>query len=203
VSTEGWALLGLSWLLLALLVLVTAAWCSWTATRLDRLHLRCEAAGTAVRAHLLQRSAVAVELAAGGLSDPASALVVLDAAHTAREAEAATRIGSDVPATSASPALAWLAEPHPPAAPVSPGPTWLAESDLTSALLAVELPPADTEPLVRELREAARRASVARRIHNDLAARTAELHSRRRVRWFRLAGHAKAPVMIDFDDRVP
>jgi hypothetical protein len=205
VPTAAWALLGLSWLLLALLVLITAAWCSWTATRLDRLHLRCEAAATAVRAHLLQRSAVAVELAGGGLTDPASALVLLDAAHTAREAEAATQIGSDLPATSASvsPVPAWLAESDPPAASPSPAPAGLAESGLTSALHAVELPSADTEPLVAELRDAARRASMARRIHNDLAARTAELHSRRRVRWFRLAGHARVPVMIDFDDRVP
>jgi hypothetical protein len=195
VHTWGWALLGLGWVLLALLALTTAAWCSWTATRLDRLHLRCEAAGAALRGHLLQRSAVAVELAAGGLSDPASALVLLDAAHTARAAEAGapisdrtagTEVGSGSPGTQAHPA-----------------PAWLAESDLTQALHVVELPSADAEPLVAELREAARRASMARRIHNDLAATTAALRSRRRVRWFRLAGHAEQPAMVDFDDRVP
>lgn len=174
---ERWLwLLGVGWVVLAVLALVTAAWYSWTASRLDRLHLRCEAARTALRAHLLQRSAVAVELAAGGLSDPASALVLLDAAHTAREAEAAG------------------GEPDTP---------WLAESGLTQALHAVELPDPRAEPMVSELQEAARRASMARRISNDLAATTLALRDRRRVRWFRLAGHAEPPYMIDFDDRVP
>jgi hypothetical protein len=182
----GWAILGVGWVLIAALALTMAAWCSWTATRLDRLHLRCEATGAALRAHLLQRSAAAVELASGGLSDPASALLLLDAAHAAREAEGATQPGShDADET-----------------PVQTS-AWLAESDLTQALHAVELPSADAEPLVAELREAARRASMARRIYNDLVATTSALHSRRRVRWFRLAGHAVPPGMADFDDRVP
>jgi hypothetical protein len=182
-----WAF-GLGCLVLALLILATAAWCSWTATRLDRLHLRCETARAALRVHLMQRSAVAVELAGSGLSDPASALLLLDAAHTAREAEAAD--GPDHPR-----------QPHPRGgAPHTP---WLAESGLTQALHALELPDAQTEPLVSELQEAARRAAMARRISNDLAATTLALRERRRVRWFRLAGRAPPPEMIDFDDRVP
>lgn len=181
-ASWGWALLGLSWVILALLALVTAAWCSWTASRLDRLHLRCEAAFSALRTQLLQRSAVAVELAGGGLSDPASALVVLDAAAAALEAEATADAAPGAGAAQAA---------------------WLAESGLTQALHAVELPQASAEPLVGDLQEAARRASMARRIHNDLVATTLALRHRRRVRWFRLAGHAKPPVMVEFDDRVP
>ncbi len=157
------------------LVIVTAAWFSWTATRLDRMHLRCEVAATALRAQLLERSAIAVELAVGGFSDPASALLVLDAARTAREAEAQPDLRQ----------------------------RWLSESDLTQALCYVDLPPEETDLLVSELREAARRATIARRIYNDLAARTLALRARRRVRWFRLVGHAEPPLMIDFDDRVP
>ncbi len=172
----GFVFLGLSWVLLALVVLTTAAWCSWTATRLDRLHLRYEAARAALRAELLQRSAVAVELAAGGLSDPASAMVLLDAAHVAREAEGTEAVT---------------------------GAAWMKESDLTQALHAVELPDQGLEPLVGELRTAARRASMARRICNDLVATTLALRERRRVRWFRLTGRAEPPAMVDFDDRVP
>lgn len=172
----GFAFLGLAWVLLALVVLATAAWCSWTATRLDRMHLRYEAARAALRADLLQRSAVAVELAAGGLSDPASALVLLDAAHAARESEGAEEVAEAA---------------------------WMQESDLTRALHAVELPGPELEPLVGELRTAARRASMARRICNDLVATTLALRKRRRVRWFRLAGRAQPPAMVDFDDRVP
>lgn len=160
-------------LLVTLLVLSTllAAWFSWTAGRLDRLHLRCEAADVALRSALLHRSAVAVELAGGGLGDPASALLLLEAAHQAREAT-----GPD---------------------------KWLAESELTRTLQLVDLPPESADPLVAELRDAARKVSVARRIHNDLVASTLALRSRRRVRWFGLTGRAEPPVMIDFDDAVP
>jgi hypothetical protein len=62
------------------------AWCVWTATRLDRLQLRCEAAEAAVRSHLLRRSSVAVELATTRVTDPRSSAVVLDAAVRARDA---------------------------------------------------------------------------------------------------------------------
>lgn len=78
---------------------------------------------------------------------------------------------------------------------------WLAESDLTAALRLVELPPAGQ--LAAQLTDAARRLAMARRIHNDVVASTAALRSRRRVRWFHLAGHAATPSMIAFDDRTP
>jgi hypothetical protein len=185
--------LAVGWVVLAVVALATAVWCTWTATRLDRLHLRCEATRAVLRSALLQRSAVAVELAAGGLGDPASALVLLEAAHLAREAESAD---AHQPAGDS-------AEPQPPSARQLSGSRWLAESDLTAALRVVELPPETTEPLVGELREAARHASMARRIYNDIVATTLDLRGRRRVRWFRLAGHAETPSMVDFDDRVP
>lgn len=161
------------WLVVAaaVLVVLTAAWLSWTAGRLDRMHLRCESAMASLVAQLHRRAAVAGELAGGGLADPASALLLLEAARTAREA--GERGGSD----------------H-----------WQAQSDLTAALYAVELGSPD-DPLVLELADAARRAALARRIHNDLASRAGQLRSRRRVRWFGLAGHAAPPQSVDFDDR--
>jgi hypothetical protein len=78
---------------------------------------------------------------------------------------------------------------------------WQAESELTEVLrqAAVAEPRADS--LVADLDDAARRAGMARRIHNDLATATRGLHDRRRVRWFRLAGHANRPALIEFDDR--
>ncbi len=160
-------------LLVGVLVLAVllAAWCSWTAGRLDRLHLRCEAADAALLSQLQRRSAVAVELAGTGLSDPASALLLLEAAHGAREAT---------------------------------GPaTWQAESELTRTLHLVDLPPDSADLLAAQLRDAAWKVTVARRIHNGVAANTLALRSRRRVRWFHLAGHAELPAMIDFDDAVP
>ncbi len=156
---------------LLVLFALLAVWFTWTAGRLDRLHLRCEAADVALRSALLRRSAVAVELAGGGLGDPASALLLLEAAHQAREATGADK--------------------------------WLAESELTHTLRLVDLPTESADPLMDELRDAARNVSVARRIHNDRVVSTLALRSRRRVRWFRLAGRAEPPAMIDFDDAVP
>lgn len=77
---------------------------------------------------------------------------------------------------------------------------WQAESDLTSALHLVVLP--EDGPEVRELANAGRRLTMARRIHNDVATSTVALRGRRLVRWFHLAGRAPAPQMIAFDDRV-
>jgi hypothetical protein len=167
-DVSAWVLLVV---VLAVLVAAVASWLSWTAGRLDRMHLRVEATQAALRAHLQHRAAVAIELASAGLVDPASSLVLLETARTARDSE-----GRD-------------------------GDQWLAESDLTAALYEVDLPPVSEEPLTAELVDAARRATMARRIHNDLAATAQALHARRRVRWFRLAGRARPPEMIDFDDR--
>lgn len=166
-----------SWPVLIVGVAIVAAvlfagWCSWTAGRLDRMHLRLELAAASLEALLQQRASVAVELAIGGLGDPASQLLLLEAARAARESH-------DRPSAD----------------------RWLAESDLTAVLLAVELPAPEENLLLVELLSVARRASMARRIHNDIAATTRRLHQRRRVRWFRLAGHAAWPEMVEFDDR--
>lgn len=158
--------------LLVVTIALLAAWCVWTAGRLDRMHLRLELAAASLEALLQQRAAVAVELAVGGLGDPASHLLLLEAARAARDSR-----------------------------DLAGGERWLAESDLTAALMAVELPSAAEHPLVGELAGVARRAGMARRIHNDLAATTRRLHARRRVRWLHLAGHAAEPQMVDFDDR--
>lgn len=158
----------LSALCVLFVVAAFVAWCVWTATRLDRLQLRCEAAEAAVRSHLLRRSSVAVELATTRVADPRSSAIVRDAAVRARDA-----VGDEV---------------------------WMAESGLTRALRVVELPAAESDPLVALLSEAQRRAAVARRIHNDTAASALDLRARRRVRWLHLAGRSQPPVMIEFDD---
>jgi hypothetical protein len=81
----GWLIAVLA---IAFLVLVViAAWCVWTATRLDRLHLKLEAADASLRQTLQRRSAVAIELASTGLTDPASAVLLMGAAVDARDRE--------------------------------------------------------------------------------------------------------------------
>lgn len=169
-ALNGWlAILAIVALVAVVLVCLV---CFWTAQRLDRMHLRVDAARSSLLIQLLRRSSAASELAIGGVEDPASSVLLLEAARSAREIVD----GGD-------------------------GAHWLAESELTAILLALELPSPQDEPLVAELTDAARKAALARRIHNDVAATTGRLHGRRRVRWFRLAGHARCPQMIDFDDR--
>ena len=65
-------------------VLVTAVWLSWTAGRLDRMHVRCEGAAAALDAALAERRALAVEVAAHPSTDAASAVLLLDAATAGR-----------------------------------------------------------------------------------------------------------------------
>lgn len=165
----SWPALGIAVVLVS--AVLFALWCSWTAGRLDRMHLRLELAEASLETLLQQRASVAMELATGGIGDPASELLLLEAARHARDS-------SDVPGAE----------------------RWVTESDLTAVLMALELPPADANPLLQELVYVARRAGMARRIHNDLAATTRRLHARRRVRWFHLAGRAAQPTMVEFDD---
>jgi hypothetical protein len=78
----------LAWLVVLLFCVLGAAiaWCVWTATRLDRLNLRREAAAAALRAQLMRRSSVALELATTRLADGSAAAVMLEAAVRARDA---------------------------------------------------------------------------------------------------------------------
>jgi hypothetical protein len=71
-------------LVLLTVVLVTAVWLSWTAGRLDRMHVRCEGAAAALDAALAERRALAVEVAAHPSTDAASAVLLLDAATAGR-----------------------------------------------------------------------------------------------------------------------
>jgi hypothetical protein len=167
---SGWEVLSLTAAVAVALVLLTL-WLVWTAGRLDRQHLRLEAARSALDAQLARRAALASEVAAGGSLDPASALLVIEAATHAQSTSGEER--------------------------------WQAESELTAVLLGAGVPGADVDLSAGELRDASRRVAMARRIHNDLAVAADGLHDRRRVRWFRLAGHAERPGLVEFDDRSP
>lgn len=82
-----------SWALLAIgvVLLLFGAYASWTAGRLDRLHHRVEIARASLETELARRSALVAELAGTGILDPASSLLLLDAAHRARTASLETR----------------------------------------------------------------------------------------------------------------
>ncbi|GAB2648951.1 membrane protein [Kribbella swartbergensis] len=78
----------LVWVLVAVAVvlLLVGAYASWTAGRLDRLHHRVESSRAALETELARRAALVAELAGAGILDPASSLLLLDAAHRARTA---------------------------------------------------------------------------------------------------------------------
>ncbi|MEV7888292.1 hypothetical protein ACWD3I_30835 [Streptomyces sp. NPDC002817] len=168
----------LIWILVALIAI--GLYLSWTAGRLDRLHARIDAARAALDAQLLRRASVTQELATSGVLDPAASIVLYEAAHAARQAEEEQRE--------------------------------VAESELTQALRAVfaETPQVETVreapggvEAVRELTEAVRRVPMARRFHNDAVRAARALRRHRKVRWFRLAGHAPFPMAFEMDDEPP
>ncbi len=174
------------WAALTLTLVVLAAaglWLSWTATRLDRMHHRIEVARETLSAQLLRRSGVTLELALSGALDPASSLVLLDAAHRARTAgpedfETAESVLSE--------ALRAV----------------LVDAEGTRALLDPAGPPGVPQ-LVEELAQACAKVELARRFHNDVVVSARALRSRSRVRWLHLAGRAGPLETVDLDDVPP
>lgn len=172
-----WATLG------TLVVAAIGLYLSSTAGRLDRLHRRIHTSQLSLDAHLLRRSSVALEIAAAGVLDPASSMLIADAAHAAR-----TSSDEDQPARARS------------------------ESALTGALLATLADPADVDEvrsgvlgdgLMEELAAACVRVELARRFHNDAVRACRQLRAQRAVRWFRLAGHTPMPASWEMDDGIP
>ncbi len=180
-------------LLVAMVLLVVLGLLSWTATRLDRMNHRVETARAALQAALLGRSAVALEFAMSGLLDPASSLLVADAAHRSRAAEPAALIRAETDLTQALRAA------------ITAG----AERDATEDDNdtdhyndGVPVGPALDAETLAEIRHACLYVTMARRIHNDAVAHAVSLRRLRVVRWFRLAGHSVEPETIDFDDAI-
>ncbi|OEU96706.1 hypothetical protein [Streptomyces oceani] len=171
-------MIGLIWIVVVLLLITV--YLSWTAGRLDRLHTRVDAARAALDAQLLRRASVAQELATAGILDPAASMVLYQAAHDARQAQEETRE--------------------------------VAESALSQALRAVFAERRQLEAVrgalgggttADELAAAVRRVPMARRFHNDSVRAARALRRHRKVRWFRLAGHAPAPLAFEMDDEPP
>jgi hypothetical protein len=69
------------------LVLLFGVYLSQIAGRLDRLHLRIEGARAGLELQLAQRISVVQEVAGSGVLDPATSLVLADAAAVARAAD--------------------------------------------------------------------------------------------------------------------
>lgn len=170
----------MEWLVGALAVAVLLAlYLSWTAGRVDRLHARVDATRAVLDAQLLRRSGAALEVATGGLLDPASSLVVADAAHNARAATSVEREQAESDLTRTL--VVTFADPE----------FVLRLRDDEGARL-----------LLDELATACRRVEQARRFHNDTVRSAQRLRRRALVRLFRLAGRTPLPETMEFDDEV-
>ncbi len=175
-------------------VLVAVAWyLSYSAARLDRLHAKVEGALSALDAQLVRRAETTLELANSGVLDPATSLLLADAATESLERQT-EHVGDD------------LLEGQHFAGRES------IESDLTEALnLAL------SEEVVAQLRadedlgaaglrrveSAALRVQMARRFHNDAVREVRRVRTKVVVRAFRLAGHADLPEPVEFHDELP
>lgn len=168
-------MLAVGWLVLAVIVaILVTLWVSYTATRLDRLHARVDAAQAALDAQLVRRAAALLHVAQGadiGLR-PQQRRHYEDVAQNAL-------IG----------------------APGSRQAVENATGRAVNELVAGPLPlPPESE---RELREAAERVLIARRFYNDAVRDTRTLRARRMPRVLRLAGRREMPEFFDIDDTRP
>ena len=163
------------WLVVvALLAGALTAWITFTATRLDRLHARVDAAQAALDAQLVRRAAAIQHVTAVAGADLKPPL----ADELSRYALAALAAGS---------------------AEREPAENALGRAANELADVAPTLATAYT-PVLNEVAESALRVVIARRFYNDAVRDTRALRSRRMPRLFRLAGHRGSPQFFDIDD---
>ncbi len=157
----------------ALVVAVVLGW--WlaaTANRLDRLHVRTDAAWAALDAALARRAVVGRAVAAAMRLD-----VTGDGEHTGVAADKLRAVAERSERTGRSEREE-------------------AENALSLQLAGVDrgkLPLA----LTAELLDAEQRVVIARRVHNDAVRDTLGQRRRRAVRWFKLAGTAPRPEYFE------
>ena len=205
---------------LAVVALVLLGWyLSYTAARLHRLHTRVEGALAALDAQLVRRADTAVELANSGVLDPATSLLLADAAIDCLDFSAEEMTSGDW-------AEGNLAQREELESSLSQtirlsigsgrlGSELLASDRLASDRLASDRSgPGESESagseaddpaeaLVARLRDAGRRVQLARRFYNDGVSDVRRLRGHPVVATFHLAGHAALPRSADFDDGSP
>ena len=188
-----------TWIALALVGLVLLAWyLTYSAARLDRLHAKVEGSLAALDAQVIRRAEAALELATSGLLDPATSLLLVDAASQSLE-----HAGTERP-------------PPAPGADLLDGQTFAgreaAESNLTEALSTALTPEvradlrmrggAAADEVLARIDASALRVQLARRFHNQAVTEVQRVRRKRTVRLFRLAGRAPLPGTVEFDDEL-
>jgi hypothetical protein len=164
------------WLaLIGSLMVVLGLWIAFTASRLDRLHARVDAAQSALDAQLVRRVAALRHAAetAPALADQRERVEAI--AHIALNAWGEDRQTAE---NEVGRAVAEVA-----AGSGDSGGLTSAQSD--------------------ELHESAVRVSIARRFYNDAVRDTRALRGRRMPRLLHLAGRRELPRFFDIDDTIP
>lgn len=165
-------MLSAGWLIaIVIITVLLTSWITFTATRLDRLHARVDAAQAALDAQLVRRAAALLQLA-----DSASGIVA-DEVRARLEAVAGEALNASKEDREAA-----------------ENAVGRAINGLGSHRAALPGPTAE------ELREAGARVLIARRFYNDAVRDTRALRSRRMPRLLRLAGHREMPQFFDIDD---
>jgi hypothetical protein len=190
---SGWV-----WLALALAALVAVGVATLVAMRvrrLDRLHVRTDAARVGLESALERRAAAALALAAALEAVTLEAVTLEAGAHGTGSLETGAldptgRYPADGLRAAVAAALATRA---------TGGDREGAENVLSRELAAMPrtgLP----HPVLEELVDAEQLLVLARRVHNDAVRDTRVLRSRRLVRWLHLAGSAPMPEYFEIAD---
>ena len=191
----------------ALLLLLWLVWVS--ANRLDRLHRKVATSRAALENQLVRRASAAAELASSGLLDPASSVLVGEAAWAALSAGGHGR----AELVAALPDLDRMLGPAGPGTREDdPVEHHVAESELSRTVREALADDDEVAALVarpggRELAEALAagwyRVQLARRFHNEAVAQAQRRRRKLVVRALRLAGHAPVPQTVEIDDDWP
>lgn len=173
------------WLLIVVLVVgvLVAIFLSSTAGRLDRLHHRVDVSRANLASELRRRRDLTDHVAAIGVVDPASALLLADAVASVDAAET----GGDRVSF------------------------YLAESDLSTVLAAVFSDPVEVDEIVaapggevvERLADACQRVQIGRRFYNDAVNGTRSVRQSLVVRTFHLQGTAAMPETVEMVDAPP
>lgn len=166
--------------LLAAAVVLLGVYVSWRATRIDRLHVRLETARAGLDAALVRRAAVALELAASRLLDPATSLLLAAAAHEARIADTENREFAE---SDLSRALRAVVE----------------QPDFRTTLVDRH----DGAALVEDLDAAVRKVAYARSFYNNAVTATRAARRKLLPRILPLSGRAPVPEFFEIDDVPP
>lgn len=161
-----------NWLLLALALLISVWYLTFTATRLDRLHHRVETSWANLDVLLQKRAAVALEIAHSDIADPATSVLLTAAAYQARDANIQNRSQAE---SGLSGALGLLLE----------------DSE--------HLATAADSALLTELSGLTDKIRIGIAIHTDAVSRTQMVRRKLVVKLFRLAGTAPLPITYEFE----